>query len=118
MQWKHASDQVYIRENFTWSLWVQGKTKREVDTGSTPQGVMQRLGNALASFEPNIYSCEKSISRLKDQLASAKVEVEKPWPQEDEYQIKVARLNELNFLLSKKDDQPQIGLEQPQPELA
>ena len=99
-------------------LWVQGKTKREVDAGSTPQGVMQRLGNALASFEPNIYSCEKSISRLKDQLASAKVEVEKPWPQEDEYQIKVARLNELNFLLSKKDDQPQIGLEQPQPELA
>ena len=36
--------------------------------------------------------------------------------QEDEYQIKVARLNELNFLLSKKDDQPQLGLEQPQPE--
>lgn len=36
---------------------------------------------------------------------------------EDEYQIKVACLNELNFLLSKKDDQPQLGLEQPQPEL-
>lgn len=37
---------------------------------------------------------------------------------EDEYQIKVTRLNELNFLLSKNDDQPQLGLEQPQPELA
>lgn len=35
---------------------------------------------------------------------------------EDEYQIKVTRLNELNFLLSKNDDQPQLGLEQPQPE--
>ena len=98
-------------------LWVQGKTKREVDTGSTPQGIMQRLGNALASFEPNISSCEKSISRLKDQLASAKVEAEKLWPQEDEYQIKVARLNELNFLLSKKDDQPrqtELTISEPQ----
>ena len=35
---------------------------------------------------------------------------------EDQYQSKVERLNELNFLLSKKDDQPQIGLDQPQPE--
>ena len=92
-------------------LWVQGKTKREVDAGSTPQGVMQRLGNALASFELNISSCEKSIARLQDQLASAKVEAEKPWPQEDEYQIKVERLNELNFLLSKKD--AKIGIPAP-----
>ncbi|BFL39157.1 LPD11 domain-containing protein [Agathobaculum massiliense] len=97
-------------------LWVQGKTRREVDAGSTPQGVMQRLGNALASFEPNISSCEKSIARLQDQLENAKVEAEKPWPQEDEYQIKTARLNELNFLLSKKDDQPQLDLKGAQPE--
>ncbi|WP_373165047.1 LPD11 domain-containing protein [Agathobaculum sp. Marseille-P7918] len=99
------------------ALWVQGKTKREVEIGNTPQGMMQRLGNALASFEPNISSCEQSIARLKEQLASAKEEVDKPWPQEDEYQLKVARLNELNFLLSKKDDQPQLDLKDAQPEV-
>ena len=60
--------------------------------------------------EPNISSCEKSIARLQDQLENAKVEAEKPWPQEDEYQIKTARLNELNFLLSKKDAQPEAVL--------
>lgn len=85
---------------------------------STPQKIIQQIGNALALFGSNISSCEKNIACLEDQLSSAKVEAGKPWPQEDEYQIKVARLNELNFLLSKKDDQPQIGLEQPQPELA
>lgn len=36
---------------------------------------------------------------------------------EDPYQSKVDRLNELNFLLSKKDDQPQLSLEQSQPQL-
>lgn len=94
------------------------KTRCNIGNNSTPQKIIQRLDNALALFRPNISLCEKSIERLQDQLANAKVETEKPWPQEDEYQIKVERLNELNFLLSKKDDQPQIGLEQPQPELA
>lgn len=94
------------------------KTRCNIGNNSTPQKIIQQIGNALALFGSNISSCEKSISRLKDQLASAKVEAEKPWPQEDEYQIKVQRLNELNFLLSKKDDQTQLGLEQAQPELA
>ena len=94
------------------------KTRYTMGNNSTPQKIIQQLGNALALFEPNISSCEKSISRLQDQLANAKVEAGKPWPQEDEYQIKVERLNELNFLLSKKDDQPQLDLKQPQPELA
>lgn len=96
---------------------MQGKTKREVEISNIPQGMMQRLGNALAAIEPNISSCEQSIARLKEQLANAKEDLDKPWPQEDEYQIKVARLNELNFLLSKKDDQPQLDLKDAQPEV-
>ena len=79
--------------------------------------MMQRLGNALSGIEEHIPDCEKRISLLKEQLKTAKAELDKPWPQEDEYQIKVARLGELNFLLSKKNDQPQFGLDQPQPEL-
>ena len=98
-------------------LWGRGETKRQVDAGMTPQGMMQRLGNALSGIEEHIPDCEKRISLLKEQLKTAKAELDKPWPQEDEYQIKVARLGELNFLLSKKNDQPQFGLDQPQPEL-
>ena len=98
-------------------LWVRGETKRQVEAGMTPQGMMQRLGNALSGIEEHIPDCEKRISLLKEQLKTAKAELDKPWPQEDEYQIKVARLGELNFLLSKKDDRPQFGLDQPQPEL-
>lgn len=93
------------------------KTRCNIGNNSTPQKIIQQIGNALALFGSNISSCEKNIARLQDQLANAKVEAETPWPQENEYQSKVQRLNELNFLLSKKDDQPQLGLEQPQPEL-
>lgn len=52
-------------------------------------------------------------ARLQNHLVSAKEYLDKPWPQEDEYQIKVVRLNELNLLLNKKDVQPQLDMEQP-----
>ena len=88
-------------------LWVRGETKRQVETGMTPQGMMQRLGNALSGIEEHIPDCEKRITLLNEQLKTAKAELDKPWPQEDEYQIKVARLDELNFLLTKEKEQPQ-----------
>ena len=41
------------------------------------------------------------LTTYETQLASAKVEVEKPFPQEDELKTKSARLDELNILLIK-----------------
>ena len=35
-------------------LWGRGETKRQVDAGMTPQGMMQRLGNALSGIEEHI----------------------------------------------------------------
>ncbi len=45
-------------------------------------------------------SCQNELENTKSQLASAKVEVERPFPQEDELKTKTARLDELNILLN------------------
>ena len=43
--------------------------------------------------------CELRLENVKVQLANAKVEVEKPFPQEEELREKTTRLNELNVML-------------------
>lgn len=45
---------------------------------------------------------------MKVQLANAKVEVEKPFPQEEELREKTARLNELNVMLSMDKPENEI----------
>ena len=40
------------------------------------------------------------LDNIKKQFETAKVDVERPFPQEEELQTKTARLNELNALLN------------------
>ena len=63
--------------------------------------------------------CEKEqLEALKVQLASAKEEVEKPFPQEEELKKKLARLAELNILLDmdKKENEIVDGEVEQEPE--
>ena len=48
------------------------------------------------------------MTTYETQLASAKVEVEKPFPQEDELKTKSARLDELNILLDMDKQENEI----------
>lgn len=45
-------------------------------------------------------TCREQLSDLQAQLETAKVEVEKPFPREEELKTKTARLEELNALLN------------------
>ena len=67
--------------------------------------MVQRLNNALNHIDQLIADNQQSLARLHEQLEKAKENVNKPWEQEDEYQAKVARLNELHLHLSKQDAQ-------------
>ena len=51
--------------------------------------------------------CREELENINIQLANAKQEVEKPFPQEDELKTKSARLDELNILLNmdKRDSE-------------
>ena len=58
------------------------------------------MDNLLASFEMKLMVSREQLENTKVQLANAKQEVEKPFPQEDELKRKSARLDELNILLN------------------
>jgi hypothetical protein len=63
-------------------------------------GNITRLDNALDGIEKEIESTETQLLNYETQLASAKIEVDTPFPQEDELKTKSARLDELNILLN------------------
>ncbi|MGM9621758.1 MAG: DEAD/DEAH box helicase family protein, partial [Butyricicoccus porcorum] len=87
---------------------LRGKVSRDIDIGVSGQGMVQRLNNALNHIDQLIADNQQSLARLHEQLEKAKENVNKPWEQEDEYQAKVARLNELHLHLSKQDAQPDL----------
>ena len=52
--------------------------------------------------------CREELENVNVQLANAKQEVEKPFPQEDELKTKSARLDELNILLNMDKRESEI----------
>ena len=58
-------------------------------------------------MEERICTCREQLENTKVQLENAKLEVKKPFPQEDELKRKSARLDELNILLNldKKENE-------------
>jgi len=79
---------------------LKGSHCYAVGLGTDVFGNIQRLDNALDNFERNLAAAKSDLATYETQLASAKVEVEKPFPQEDELKAKSARLDELNILLN------------------
>ena len=89
---------------------LKGKLKYPVSLGSDPHGNIVRLDNALNAFADRITAAENELDTLKQQQTAAQVEVEKPFPQEEELAQKSARLAELNAQLDvdeKQHDEPE-----------
>jgi hypothetical protein len=86
---------------------LKGALSHDVSLGTDIHGNITRLDNALGGFEETIRRSENSLASVKEQLETAKGEVDRPFPQETEYQEKSARLKELNVLLKldEKDNQ-------------
>ena len=70
-------------------------------------GNIQRLDNTIDSFTDRLTACRAQLDNVHAQLEAAKLEVEKPFPKEDELKQKTARLDELNILLNldKKENE-------------
>jgi len=87
---------------------MMGALRHGTKLGTDILGNIVRLDNTLAGME-GLLICEKEqLEALKVQLASAKEEVEKPFPQEDELKTKSARLDELNILLNMDKRESEI----------
>ena len=91
---------------------LKGQRKYSVALGKDPLGCIIRLDNSLNNFPERITSAENELATLKQQQEAAQIEVEKPFPQEEELAEKSARLAELNAQL----DMDEKGLEPEQDE--
>ena len=95
---------------------LKGQRKYTVPLGTDPLGNIIRLDNSLNSFPERITAAENELETLHQQQAAAQIEVEKPFPQEEELAEKSARLAELNAQLDvdEKSHEPEQDEEEPE----
>ena len=86
-------------------LAMTGRLHHVVTLGTDVFGNIQRMDNALEALPVKEQTCREQLSDLHAQLETAKVEVQKPFPREEELKAKTARLEELNALLNMDDEQ-------------
>ena len=93
---------------------LKGQRKYTVPLGTDPLGNIIRLDNSLNNFPERITAAENELATLHQQQAAAQIEVEKPFPQEEELAEKSARLAELNAQLDvdEKSHEPEQGEEE------
>ena len=88
---------------------LKGERRYPVALGTDPLGNIIRLDNSLNNFPERITAAENELDTLHQQQAAAQIEVEKPFPQEEELAEKSARLAELNAQLDvdEKSHEPE-----------
>ncbi len=79
---------------------LKGATSRNVPLGDDAYGNIIRLDNGIERFAESLSLAENDLENTKNQLETAKEEVQKPFIQEEELKTKLARLDELNILLN------------------
>ena len=86
-----------------YTLLLKGHMKHLVTLGTNPRGNLTRIDNALAQMSQRLEAVKSQLDNLYQQQAAAKEEVGKPFPFENDLQIKSARLVELTSLLNIGD---------------
>ena len=80
----------------------------KVELGSDPSGNITRIDNVLNSIENKLSNTESSLEDTKKNYENAKVEIERPFPQEEELKAKSKRLDELNIKLNLNEKDKEI----------
>ena len=95
-------------ENFgkDFILTLKGRMSHRVELGKDARGNLVRIDNALAQMPERYKTVQGRFENVQAQLATAKAELGKPFPQEAELKEKSARLAELNAELNIDDRMP------------
>lgn len=95
---------------------LRGAMSHRLVLGSDARGNLIRMENALANIPTRMGDAQTQLDTLNQQMAAAKEELGKPFPQEAELQEKSARLITLNALLNidgKAISEPEQADEKP-----
>ena len=89
-------------------LTMIGQLRHVVTLGTDVFGNIQRMDNLLETLPVKEQACKEKLSELHTQMETAKAEVSKPFPREEELKTKLARLEELNTLLNMDKHEPEV----------
>lgn len=78
-------------------LTLKGKMNHRVTLGKDARGNLTRIDNALSAMPDRLQNVRNTLDALTAQMETAKAELGKPFPQEDELRMKSVRLAELNI---------------------
>ncbi len=81
-------------------LTMKGEMSHSVDIGTSALGNMTRIDNALNNIPVRMKNIEGKLESLNQQMATARTELGKPFPQEAEFRQKSERLAELDVALN------------------
>lgn len=87
-------------------LSLKGEMSHRVELGKDARGNLIRIDNALNNIPGRIQAAQAQLENVQNQLETAKAEVNKTFPQEEELRTKSARLNELNAELNIDERSP------------
>ena len=95
-----------VEKQFT--LTMKNKYSYSIFLGSDTFGNITRINNALEAIKDKIPDEKLRIENIEKQLETAKMEVKKPFPQEEQLKEKMKKLEELNILLKLDEKQKQL----------
>lgn len=91
----------------TYEVRIKGDTTQSVALGDDVFGNITRIDNRIERIPELLDTAKDELENTKRQFETAKTEVQKPFPQEEDLKAKTARLDELNILLNmdKKENE-------------
>ena len=89
-----------------YKLHLMGSTKHTVSMGDSA-GNITRLDNALDKISENLKALEDRLENIHNQIDNANAALNKPFPQEAEYQEKMAKLAEIDAQLNVGNAPPE-----------
>ena len=95
-----------VEKQFT--LTMKNKYSYSIFLGSDTFGNITRINNALEAIKDKIPDEKLRIENIEKQLETAKMEVKKPFPQEEQLKEKMKKLEELNILLKLDEKEKQV----------
>ena len=94
----------------SFTIQLKGQLSHEVEIGEDALGNLRRMNHVLERMPEELAEVEEDLSYVKQQLETAKIEVTKPFLQEQELKEKLKRLQELNAKLNL-DEKGEIEIE-------
>jgi hypothetical protein len=84
----------------SFELLLHGSMTHRVGLGMDARGNITRIDNALSGITDKLERAQEKLEETRKQIEEAKIEVAKPFPQEEELRQKSARLAELDAALN------------------